>query len=72
MRPPAAGRKAAGLVVEDVDLGRPMVLDVRGMIAVGTASGYVVVYGFGQDLKHILGTETIGTSVPFRKVDLSR
>lgn len=37
-----------------------MVMDVKGMIAVGTAGGYVVVYGFGQDLKHILGTEAIG------------
>jgi len=49
--------------VEDVDLGRPMVLDVRGLIAVGTSSGYVVVYGFGQDLKHVLGTEIIGKSI---------
>lgn len=29
------------------------------MIAVGTDSGYTVVYGFGQDIKCILGTEAI-------------
>ena len=41
-------------------LGRPTVLDVRGMVAVGTEGGYVVVYSFGQEIKHVLGTEATG------------
>jgi hypothetical protein len=43
-------------------LGAPTVMDVRGMIAVGTAAGWVLVYSFGQELKHVLGTEAIGES----------
>ena len=35
-------------------------MDVKGMIAVGTSGGYVVVYSFGQEIKHVLGTETNG------------
>jgi hypothetical protein len=35
-------------------------MDVRGMIAVGTDGGWVLVYGFGQELRFTLGTEQIG------------
>lgn len=47
-------------MVEDVVLGRPSVMDVRGMIAVGTDGGYTVVYDFSQEIKHILGSEATG------------
>ena len=45
---------------ENVVLGRPSVMDVSGMIAVGTDGGYVVVYDFSQEIKHVLGTEATG------------
>ena len=40
--------------------GKPTVIDVRGMIAIGTESGHVVVYGFDQEVKSVLGTEGLG------------
>ncbi|WRT68910.1 uncharacterized protein IL334_005892 [Kwoniella shivajii] len=40
--------------------GKPTVMDVRGMVAVGTDHGFVLVYTFGQELKHVLGND--GTS----------
>jgi hypothetical protein len=36
---------------------RPSVVDVRGMIAVGTETGHVLVYSFAQELKYTLGTD---------------
>lgn len=36
----------------------PTVMDVNGMIAIGTASGRTVVFSFNQDVRHVLGTET--------------
>nr|XP_018259033.1 uncharacterized protein I303_08576 [Kwoniella dejecticola CBS 10117]OBR81191.1 hypothetical protein I303_08576 [Kwoniella dejecticola CBS 10117] len=47
----------AGSKSSDQSLGTPTAMDVRGMIAVGTDRGFVLVYGFGQDVKHILGNE---------------
>ena len=41
----------------DIDsFGRPTVMDVKGMVAVGTESGRVVVFGFGQEVQCILGS----------------
>lgn len=42
--------------------GVPSVMDVRGMIAVGTENGWVVVYTFGQELRCILGNESTAAS----------
>ncbi|ORY29167.1 Golgi CORVET complex core vacuolar protein 8-domain-containing protein [Naematelia encephala] len=39
--------------------GQPTVLDVRGVIAVGTDKGWTIVYGFGQEVRHVLGTDSI-------------
>ncbi|WWC73237.1 uncharacterized protein I206_107203 [Kwoniella pini CBS 10737] len=50
--------------VTDQFTGKPTVMDIRGMIAVGTDRGFVAIYGFGQDLKQILGNE--GSSRPAR------
>ncbi|EAL20325.1 hypothetical protein CNBF1360 [Cryptococcus deneoformans B-3501A] len=44
-------------IPEAQNLGKPTVMDIRGMIAVGTDRGYIVVYGFGQEIKYILGPE---------------
>ena len=53
-----------GKILDDVkdsnELGMPTVMDVRGMIAVGTELGLVSVHGFGQDLRCILGAEDLG------------
>ncbi len=43
-------------------LGRPTVMDVRGMIAVGTETGWVAVYNFSQELKYVLGNDSTGES----------
>ena len=45
---------------EQTGIGKPTVLDVNGMVAVGTESGCVLVYGFGQEIKCILGYEGLG------------
>lgn len=44
-------------ISEEQNLGKPTVMDIRGMIAVGTDRGYIVIYGFGQEIKCILGPE---------------
>lgn len=44
----------------ETGFGKPTVMDVKGMIAVGTESGRVLVYGFDQDIKYILGSEVLG------------
>lgn len=41
-----------------ITFGKPTVIDVNGMIAVGCESGHVVVYTFAQDVRTILGTPT--------------
>lgn len=46
----------------ETSLGSPTVMDARGMIAVGTQSGRVVVYGFDQEVKCILGSDGMGKS----------
>jgi hypothetical protein len=40
--------------------GSPTVIAVNGMVAVGMTSGFVVVVGFGQELRTVCGTEAIG------------
>jgi hypothetical protein len=40
--------------------GRPTVLDISGMIAVGTERGWVLVYNFAQEVICILGSDAIG------------
>ena len=60
-RPPPSRRSS--IVVEDVVLGRPSVMDVKGMIAVGTDGGYVAVYDFSQEIKHVLGSESTGECI---------
>ncbi|OCF72440.1 hypothetical protein I204_06819 [Kwoniella mangroviensis CBS 8886] len=47
----------------------PAVVDVRGMIAVGTDRGTVLVYGFDQNLKYILPNE--GSDSPATAVTIS-
>ncbi|WVR09179.1 hypothetical protein IAU60_006241 [Kwoniella sp. DSM 27419] len=37
--------------------GIPAVMHIHGMIAIGTNLGYVMVYGFDQTIKYILGNE---------------
>ncbi|WWD21037.1 hypothetical protein CI109_105518 [Kwoniella shandongensis] len=44
----------------DERLGKPTVMDIRGMIAVGTERGFVIVYAFDQEMKHVLGNEGSG------------
>ncbi|WVW79050.1 hypothetical protein I302_101013 [Kwoniella bestiolae CBS 10118] len=41
----------------------PAVMDVRGMIAIGTDKGRVLVYGFDQQLKHILGSPVTAITI---------
>ncbi|KAK4684678.1 vacuolar protein sorting-associated protein 8, partial [Tremellales sp. Uapishka_1] len=69
------GRKAGsilGIQEEKDSFGKPTVLDVRGMVAVGTESGWVLVYGFGQELKCLLGSESIAAaSGPVTAVTIS-
>ena len=38
-------------------IGRPTVMDVRGMIAIGTEGGHVAIFSFNQDLQCVLGSE---------------
>ncbi|GMK59310.1 hypothetical protein CspeluHIS016_0703250 [Cutaneotrichosporon spelunceum] len=49
-------------------LGNPTVMDTNGMIAVGTQNGYVVVYGFNQEVRCVLGNETTVPSGPVTAV----
>ena len=60
---PTASRKASSILglangapamEEEKDFGRPLVMDVRGIIAVGTEGGLVLVYGFDQTFKLVL------------------
>ncbi|KAL7421476.1 hypothetical protein Q5752_004363 [Cryptotrichosporon argae] len=61
-----------GLGKEERELGKPTVMDVNGVIAVGTEGGYVVVYAFNQELKHVFGTEsTAATAGPVTAVTVS-
>ncbi|TYJ55317.1 hypothetical protein B9479_004040 [Cryptococcus floricola] len=71
---PVISRKASSLLglpigspvketMEEQKLGRPTVLDINGMIAVGTDAGLVLVYGFGQDIKYTLGPEDPSAAV---------
>ncbi|OCF44910.1 hypothetical protein I317_01189 [Kwoniella heveanensis CBS 569] len=73
---PAADRKTSfvfklgvGRSAEPMDgsapaeYGSPTVMDVRGMIAVGTENGYCIVYSFGQEVQHILGNEGSSSAV---------
>nr|XP_019009692.1 uncharacterized protein I206_05252 [Kwoniella pini CBS 10737]OCF48473.1 hypothetical protein I206_05252 [Kwoniella pini CBS 10737] len=55
--------------VTDQFTGKPTVMDIRGMIAVGTDRGFVAIYGFGQDLKQILGNE--GSLSPVTTITIS-
>lgn len=43
-----------------VDWGVPVVLDVNGMIALGTDKGWTVVLTFKQEVQCVLGSELIG------------
>ena len=45
---------------KDPELGIPTVMDVNGMIAVGTELGFVSVYGFSQDIRYVLGSKDSG------------
>ncbi|KAK8843438.1 hypothetical protein IAR55_007095 [Kwoniella newhampshirensis] len=69
---PAASRKASSVLGISLSaagnangdptkeqLGKPTVMDIRGMIAIGTERGFVTVYGFDQEIKHILGNENL-------------
>ncbi|BEI83968.1 hypothetical protein CcaverHIS002_0405720 [Cutaneotrichosporon cavernicola] len=49
-------------------LGTPTVMDTNGMIAVGTQGGYVVVYGFNQEVRSVLGNEATVLSGPVTAV----
>lgn len=40
----------------DTIFGKPTVMDVNGMIAVGCESGHTVVYSFSQEIRCVLGT----------------
>nr|XP_031862274.1 uncharacterized protein CI109_002239 [Kwoniella shandongensis]KAA5529346.1 hypothetical protein CI109_002239 [Kwoniella shandongensis] len=53
----------------DERLGKPTVMDIRGMIAVGTERGFVIVYAFDQEMKHVLGNE--GSDSPVTTVNIS-
>ncbi|KAL1406083.1 hypothetical protein Q8F55_007766 [Vanrija albida] len=46
----------------EASYGVPTVMDVNGMVAVGTDGGWVVVYGFGQEVRCAVGNETIAAS----------
>lgn len=43
--------------------GRPTVLDINGMVAVGTDRGWVVVYSFSQEVRCVLGNDQTGESI---------
>ena len=45
--------------LQDKDRGRPVVLDVKGVIAVGTDTGWVIVFDFKQEAQCICGMESI-------------
>nr|ODN92968.1 hypothetical protein L204_05147 [Cryptococcus depauperatus CBS 7855] len=49
--------------VASTDLGNPTVMDICGMVAIGTNRGHVVIYGFGQDIRYFLQSETTDFSV---------
>ncbi|CAK9786811.1 hypothetical protein CC85DRAFT_286504 [Cutaneotrichosporon oleaginosum] len=51
-------------------LGIPTVMDTNGMIAVGTQGGHVVVYGFNQEVRCVLGNETSVLSGPVTAVTI--
>ncbi|WVF65701.1 hypothetical protein IAT40_000432 [Kwoniella sp. CBS 6097] len=51
------------------DLGHPTVMDIRGMIAVGTEHGYCIICSFGQEVQHILGNE--GSLSPVTVITIS-
>lgn len=72
--PRPQSKKSTGLLSRSVSyvssvndssqLGSPTVLDVKGLIAVGTEKGWVVVYSFGQEIKCVLGNDALGQSRP--------
>jgi hypothetical protein len=46
-------------------LGQPTVLAANGIICIGTARGWVMVFDFAQVLKCVCGNEVLGRSCPF-------
>jgi hypothetical protein len=65
------GLKIRPAFVDEIDgvaLGSPTVLDVRGMIAIGTTNGWVAVFGFDQELRCVLGNQDLGTCRPWLKL----
>jgi hypothetical protein len=59
---------APGQPAPDINYGVPTVMDVGGMIAVGTDGGWVLVYAFNQEVRCVLGNETTVASGPVTAV----
>lgn len=45
--------------LQEKDRGRPIILDVKGVIAVGTDAGWVIIFNFEQEAQCICGMDTI-------------
>ncbi|ORX38895.1 Golgi CORVET complex core vacuolar protein 8-domain-containing protein [Kockovaella imperatae] len=76
--PPHSARKATSFLSKPPDpprqplpLGRPSVMDVRDIIAVGTDGGLVLVYTFDQKLQHVLQNDASASSGPVTAVCVS-
>lgn len=57
--PPQSGSALASSTQSSM-LGAPTVLAVSGLVAVGTAKGWAMVFDFNQNLRCVCGTEGIG------------
>lgn len=52
------------------DLGTPTVLAANGLICVGTETGFICVFDFGQNLKCICGKDAVGEVVRLTFLDV--